>query len=87
MKVTEIREVVRKDVPIYYRRIYTAVARLELLGSEVDKRVEFSIEPKPTGAKEIGVQFLDQLDYPLVPVVKEMKDFILAMDRSGALTC
>ena len=87
MKVTEIRDVVRKDVPIYYRRIYTAVARLELLGAEVDKRVEFSIETKPTGAKEIGVQILDQLDFPLVPVVKELKDFILAMDRSGALTC
>lgn len=87
MKVLEIRDVVRKDVPIYYRRVYSGAAHLELLGRNVVVGVEFSIEIKPTGAKEIGVKLLEDLDYPLVPVIKELKDFILAMERSGVLTC
>jgi hypothetical protein len=87
MRVLNIRDVNRKDVPIYYLRLYSGLAELELLGKTIERHIEFSIEMKPTGAKEIVVQVLDQLDYPLVPVVKELRDFILSMDRSGALPC
>ena len=85
MKVVVIKDIVRKDVPIYYRLLYTGVAVLELKDKPADYRVDFAIEIKPTGLKEITVSFLDDIDYPLVPVIKEMKQTIDSMHTNGFL--
>ena len=85
MKVAEIRDITRKDIPIYYRRDFSGMMVLELLGKNIEKRIEFSIETKPTGAKEIIVSGLDSIDYPLIPVLKSVKEKILDLDREGAL--
>ena len=85
MKVYTIKDIVRKDVPIYYRLLYTGVAVLELTGDPADYRIDFAIEIKPTGQKEITVSFLDEVDYPLVPVIKEMKNTIDTMHSNGTL--
>ncbi len=87
MKVLEIKDIVRKDVPIYYRRLFTGTAVLEILDKPLEHRIEFTIETKPTGTRETTVSLVDNLDYPLVPVIKELKDFISGLDRSGALPC
>jgi hypothetical protein len=87
MKVLEIKDIVRKDVPIYYRRLFTGTAVLEVLDKALERRIEFTIETKPTGARETTVSMIDNLDYPLVPVIKELKDFISSLDRSGTLPC
>ncbi|GHV95316.1 hypothetical protein AGMMS50293_16360 [Spirochaetia bacterium] len=85
MKVVAIKDMIRKDVPIYYRKLYTGVAVLELTKDATDYRIDFAIEYKPTGQKEITVNFLDDIEYPLVPVIKELKQFILNMETSGGL--
>jgi hypothetical protein len=85
MKVVTVKDIVRKDVPIYYRLLYTGVAVLELAKGPADYRIDFSIEIKPTGQKEITVSFLDDLDYPLVPVVKELKKYIDKLHSDGGL--
>jgi hypothetical protein len=85
MKVVSIKDIVRKDIPIYYRLLYTGVAVLELTADAADYRIDFSIEIKPTGQKEITVSFLDELDYPLVPIVKELKKTIDTMHSNGML--
>jgi hypothetical protein len=85
MKVSVIKDIVRKDIPIYYRLLYTGVAGIELSGKEADYRIDFSIEIKPTGKKEIGVTFLDAVDYPLIPVLREMKKIIDTMHSNGEL--
>jgi hypothetical protein len=85
MNVTAIKDVIRKDIPIYYRLLYTGVATIELSGKQADYRIDFSIEIKPTGKKEIVVTFLDELDYPLVPVLREMKNLIETMHSNGEL--
>jgi hypothetical protein len=85
MKVIAIKDIVRKDVPIYYRLLYTGVAVLELAKGQDDYRIDFSVEIKPTGQKEIAVTFLDEIDYPLVPVVKELKKTIDQMHVDGTL--
>jgi hypothetical protein len=85
MKVITVKDIVRKDVPIYYRLLYTGVAVLELARGQGDYRIDFSIEIKPTGQKEIAVTFLDDIDYPLVPLVKELKKAIDEMHTNGAL--
>jgi len=85
MKVVTIKDIVRKDIPIYYRLLYTGVAVIELTKDAVDYRIDFSVEIKPTGQVDIVVSFLDELDYPLVPVVKELKKIITTMHQNGAL--
>ena len=85
MKVISIKDVIRKDVPIYYRLLYTGVAVIELTKEPQDYRIDFSIEIKPTGQKEIGVSFLDDIHYPLLPVSKELKSFIDTMHSNGTL--
>jgi hypothetical protein len=85
MNVAAIKDIIRKDIPIYYRLLYTGVAVIELSGKEANYRIDFSIEIKPTGKKEIVVTFLDEVDYPLVPVLREMKKIIEAMHDNGEL--
>jgi hypothetical protein len=85
MKVITIKDIIRKDVPIYYRLLYTGVAVIEMTTDATDYRIDFSIEIKPTGQREIAVSFLDEVDYPLVPVTKELKKFIDTMHQNGVL--
>jgi hypothetical protein len=85
MRVIAVKDIVRKDVPIYYRLLYTGVATLELTRGAADYRIDFSIEIKPTGQKEILITFLDAPDYPLVPVIKELKQYIGNLHSGGAL--
>jgi hypothetical protein len=85
MEIRQLKNIVRKDMPIYYRMFYTAVAEIELLGKIIQAGVEFSIETKPTGLKEIIVTLIDQVDYPLVPLVIALKKTIIALDQDGKL--
>ena len=85
MKVVVIRDMIRKDVPIYYRKLYTGVAVIETSSKNEDYRVDFAIEYKPTGQKEITVNFIDKVDYPLVPLIKELKNYILELEAVGGL--
>jgi len=83
----EITDIVRKDVPIYYRRIFTANAVFSLMGETLQRRIEFTIETKPTGTKDVSVNILETLDYPLVPILRELRETISALDKSGGLPC
>lgn len=85
MKVILIKDMIRKDVPIYYRKLYTGVAVIEMNNGNVDYRIDFSIEYKPTGQKDITITFIDPIDYPLVPVNKELKNYILELDNANGL--
>jgi hypothetical protein len=85
MKVISIKDMIRKDVPIYYRNLYTGVAVIEMNNIQKGYRIDFSIEHKPTGQKEVTVNFIDTIDYPLLPVNKDLKNLIDEMDNAGSL--
>ena len=85
MKITEIKDIVRKDVPIYYRRLYSGTAVMELISKRVEVPLDFQIEHKPTGQKDIAITLSEKIDYPLVPLQKELKKFISDLDSSGKL--
>jgi len=87
MKIIGIKDMIRKDVPIYYRMLYTGMAVIQLSDdkSPSNFRIDFSIEVKPTGMKEISITFIDTIDYPLVPVTRELKQYILNLDANGGL--
>ncbi|MCL2266424.1 MAG: hypothetical protein FWC17_01495 [Treponema sp.] len=85
MKIITIKDMIRKDVPIYYRKLYTGVAVIDFNATPQNFRVDFSIEYKPTGQKDINISFIDNIDYPLVPVTKELKNYILELETAGGL--
>ena len=85
MKIISIKDMIRKDVPIYYRKLYTGVAVIDFNDKQTDFRIDFAIEYKPTGHKEVTVNFLDNIDYPLIPVSKELKNYIAELENVGGL--
>jgi hypothetical protein len=85
MKVVTVKDIIRKDVPIYYRLLYTGVAVIDLTKGPANYRIDFTIEIKPTGLKEISVTFLDNIEYPLIPIIKELKVLIDKMHEDELL--
>jgi hypothetical protein len=86
MKLTEIVDIVKKEIPLHYRNEYTASAVFDLSeGKTLSRRIEFIVEMSPIGSKDIRINFVDPIDYPLVPVLKSLKDEIYQLDRKGSL--
>ena len=86
MKLTQIENIVKKDVPLHYRNEYTATAVFDLAGGKsLSRRIEFVVEMSPIGSKDIRINFVDPIDYPLVPVLKSLKEEIQILDRKGSL--
>ncbi|MDR2759574.1 MAG: hypothetical protein LBB78_09350 [Spirochaetaceae bacterium] len=85
MKILQIKDIIRKDVPIYYRRHFSGIVVMELLHKSIERHIDFMIETMPTGAKEISLSVSDPVDYPLTPLIKELKTFVINLDNSGGL--
>jgi len=76
----------KKDVHLFYRNDYTAVAHLvDIDGRSISKKIEFSIEMSPMGKKAVKVEFIEKPDYPVLHLIKSLKDEILELDRRGDL--
>ena len=85
MKIIEIKNLTRKEFPIYYRRFYEGIAVMELVDKPVEIPLDFQIEHKATGSTEITLSMTGKVDYPLVPLQKELKRFIGDLDSNGKL--
>jgi hypothetical protein len=85
MKIRHIKDIIRKDVPIYYRRLFSGIVEMELLDKPVERTIDFTIETKPTGQKQISVALAEAVDYPLVPLMRELKKYISDLDEDGGL--
>jgi hypothetical protein len=85
MRILEIKSIIRKDVPIYYRRLYAGVLILDIAGKTIESNIEFTLETKPTGVNEVIVNAMEPVDYPLLPLSKEVKKFISLLDENGGL--
>jgi hypothetical protein len=86
MKLTRVDNIIRKPGALHYRNEYAANAVFGTMdGKPLVRRIEFIVEMSPLGQKDIRIQFLDPIDYPLVPVLKSLKEEIRALDRKGHL--
>ena len=86
MTVHGIDELVKKDIPLYYRNEYEGTGDLELLsGSRHRIPLAFAVEIKPDGERIVAVQVKEKLDYPMLPVVRALKQTILSMEKDGLL--
>lgn len=86
MRVIRIVNIIRVDVPLYYRNKYTAVAELELSNNSVTKvNIEFAVEVTPISGKVYTVDEIEDMDYPTIPVKKSLVEEIKNYDREGLL--
>ena len=54
-------------------------------GKKHKGQIEFVIETEPTGKKDVRIKLIDSVDYPLLPVMQNLKNFILSLDNDGRL--
>ena len=85
MRITAIKNLTRKDVPIYYRRIFSGIVVIDLLNDLIESTIDFTVETKPTGVNEVIINEMGTVDYPLLPLTKEIKKFISVLDETGGL--
>ena len=87
MKVLEISSIGVEDNLIYYRRNYTAIAKIDFLSKQEDVQISFTREVDPFGRKTITLNYPygTNFDYPVLPVTKSIKEKILSMDSEGLL--
>ncbi len=75
----------RDETFIYYRKTFLGDAVIELPLVTTTVPIEFVIEMSPLGTKTIDIEFKGSFDYPLLPVLKELKELILNEDYEGRL--
>ena len=85
MEVTGFKDIVKKDMAIDYRRVYTAVAVLDMRGAQMEKRIEMALEHTPFGEVDIKVTMLEELDYPLIPVLRMITEKVRVMQKEGTI--
>ena len=85
MTVQRIDQLTKKDIPLYYRNEYTGLAVLEILGNRLSVPIDFSVEVKSTGERVINVRLSERIDYPLLPVIRLLKEKISIMEKDGSL--
>jgi len=86
MKVHGIDQLTKKDIPLYYRNEYEGLGDLEYpTGERLRVPLEFTVEIKPTGERVIAVKLKERIDYPLLPVLRALKERIKILESNGDL--
>ncbi len=86
MNVVNIINIRRKDIPLHYREEFTGSAVLRNRKLEENKiKMEFSLERTPFGTKQVEVKFPIAPDFPVLPAIKPLKEYILKLEMEGKL--
>ena len=85
MDVLEIKNLYREETGLYYRRNFTGLAVIELPIKTIEMPLDFIIEVGPMGNKNFDIELKDNIDYPLLPVMKKLKEYIELLDKEGKL--
>ncbi|MCF0242383.1 MAG: hypothetical protein HUK25_07070 [Treponema sp.] len=87
MQVLGFRNLEREESHIFYLRKYTCNCVLELPTSTIEPKLLFSIETTPLGERNVDLSFTDTINYPVIPVKKAIREYILQADKEGRLPC
>ena len=85
MKVVGLKDMRKKDTPLHYIREWSGVAVLENAGKTAERPFVCSIERRPVGAPEITARFLEDPEWPLLPLLRSLKELLAELDKSGGL--
>lgn len=85
MKVVGLKDMKKKDTPLHYIREWTGVAVLENGGKTAERPFVCSIERRPVGAPDIAARFLEDPEWPLLPLLRSLKELLAELDKNGSL--
>jgi hypothetical protein len=85
MKVVELRDLCRRESPVHYIKELTAIAVIEWNQRQSESDVAITLEHKPLGPPEVKVHFLDAVEWPTLPVMHAIKDFVVDLESKGRL--
>ena len=86
MQIRELRNLKRKDVPLAYRRTFTAEAILDGENSgETTQPVEFDLEQSAAGTTQVKIRIVGNARYPVIPLMRELHAYITNMNAAGKL--
>jgi hypothetical protein len=87
MKLHHLNDIKRKEMPIQYRRTYTASA---LIGSgdgdDFKETIEFTLEHGPTGKIDISVRFTGENHFDNTVILEEIKDYVENLEKNRRLS-
>ena len=87
MKVIQLKGITKKESPLHYRGEYSGTAVLDLeIDQPIESRLTFVLEHSATGGIGVTITLLDDVNYPLVPLIGSLKSFILSMEKEGRLS-
>ena len=85
MEVLELQNLKKKDIPLHYRNEYSGTFILKSIKGQEKLDTEFVLERDAIGAISISIHFLSHPDYPILPLTKKIKTFILDLEKAGKL--
>ncbi|MBQ9538930.1 MAG: hypothetical protein IJU95_06640 [Treponema sp.] len=84
--MAEIKSISKDDGYIYYINRYKATAVIEYLSKEASFPFSFYVEINPLGMRSYHVNNIPRsLDYPIIPVMKALKECVIEMDKKHEL--
>ncbi len=86
MKLLDIKSINYIESPVLYRREYTGLALFETADIESKEfRIKFTLESQSIGPPLVNVVFLDNVDYPLLPLIRPLKSHVMKLNKSREL--
>lgn len=86
MKLIKLDNINKKDIPLHYRNEYSGIAIFESkLHDKIQKKLLFSIEKSAVGEMDIKINFTEDMNYPLLPIIKSLKSHISQLHSQGKL--
>ncbi|MFO7729589.1 MAG: hypothetical protein R6V86_02380 [Spirochaetia bacterium] len=86
MKVIEIKDITKKNIPLHYRNEFKGSAVFEYLPQKQEESpVEFTLEHAANGDIDVSVRILNKINYPLLPALKSLKAHIRYLEKQGKL--
>ena len=73
MEIVALKQITKKNSPLMYRKEFTGTAVLNFGNNRgIEKKIEFVFESTALGVPDIHINVLEDIDYPLVPVIKSI---------------
>lgn len=85
MKIVALKDIKKKDGELHYRKVYTGTAVLQTPIETIQCTVEITIEHTPLGSVETRVALKEPVNYPLLPLLRDLKTYATDLYQKGYL--
>ena len=86
MKLVSLNNLIKKDLPLEYRKIFSGAAVFETpFKKNIETGVEFSLEKNAAGVTDVRIKIKDAVDYPHLPLIRSLKKHIHDLEVKGQL--